>query len=216
MTNSNRMIAAGVCLLFAAAHHLRAQDNLGEIFGGYTYTKANPEAPLAGTGMSGWNVGAAGYPLKWFGVGMEISGVFGSVNAPSSSGVSGTALNTKEYNYLVGPNFRFLDTKRVQSSVKFMLGGTFGQANLAGGLGATSIQTLSAAGYNSFNETKFAMMVAVPIDITVTRWMGLRVQPGAYMTDFAPLASGGNIAANQKEWNFRISVGPVFRFGNRE
>jgi hypothetical protein len=216
MTNRNRMIAAGVCMLFAAAHHLRAQDNIGELFGGYTYTKANPEAPLPTSGMSGWNVGAAGYPAKWFGVGFEISGVFGSVNAPSTSGVSGTALNTKEYSYLVGPNLRFLDTKRVQSSVKFMLGGAFGQANLAGGLSSTNIQTLSTAGYNTFNETKFAMMVAVPVDITVTRWMALRVQPGAYMTDYAPLAAGGSVAASQKDWNFRVSVGPVFRFGSRE
>ena len=166
--------------------------------------------------MSGWNVGAAGYATNWFGAGFEISGVFGSVPAPSGSGVSGTALNDKEYSYLVGPQFRFLDKKMVQSSFKFMIGGAFGQANLAGGTGATNIQVLSTAGYNTFNETKLALMMSVPIDVAVSRVIALRVQPGLYMTDFAPLSSGGSVAANQHQWNFRVSVGPVFRLGHRE
>jgi hypothetical protein len=210
------MLLGGVCLLFAAAHRLPAQKNTAEIYGGYTFTNANPEAPLPRTGMNGWNVGASGYATNWFGAGFEISGVFGSVDAPTGSGVSGTALNTKEYSYLVGPQFRFLDKERVQSSFKFMVGGAFGQANLAAGIGGDSLQTLSAAGYNSFNETKLALMVALPVDISVSRWLALRVQPGLYMTDFAPLASGGSVSANQKDWNFRLSVGPVFRMGRRE
>ena len=216
MTNRNRTIVSGVCLLLAAAVRLPAQRNTAEIFGGYTFTSANPEAPLSRTSMSGWNVGAAGYATNWFGAGFEISGVFGSVGAPSGSGVPGTALNTKEYSYLVGPQFRFLDKARVQSSFKFMLGGVFGQANLAAGTSSAGIETLSTAGYNTFNETKLAMMMALPVDIAVSRLIALRVQPGIYMTDFAPLASGGSVFGNLQQWNFRISVGPVFRIGHRE
>jgi hypothetical protein len=215
-TDRNRIILAGVCLLFAVAHRLPAQGNTAEVYGGYTYANANPETPLARTGMSGWNVGAGGYATNWFGVAFEASAVFGSVNAPAASGVSGTALNDKEYSYVVGPQFRFLDTKRVQSSLKFMVGGVFGQSNLGGGLSSSGIQALSTAGYNTFNETKFAMLIAVPVDVSVTRWMALRVQPGVYMTGFAPLAGGGSVYANQQQWNFRISVGPVFRIGRRE
>jgi hypothetical protein len=216
MTNRNRMIVAGVCLLFAAAHRLPAQSNTAEIFGGFAYAKANPETPLPTTGMSGWNVGASGYATNWFGAGFEISGLFGSVAAPSSSGVSGTALNTKEYSYLVGPQLRFLNKARAQSSFKFMVGGVFGQANLAAGISSANALLLSNAGYSGFNETKFAMMMAVPVDISVSRLIALRIQPGIYMTDFAPLASGGSVSANQRQWNFRVSVGPVFRIGHRE
>ena len=215
MANRNRIIVGGVCLLFAAAQRLPAQNNTAEIYGGYTFSHANPETPLPRTGMSGWNVGAAAYATNWFGAGFEISGLFGSVGAPSSAGVSGTALNDKEYSYLVGPQFRFLNKKSVQSAFKFMIGGAFGQANLAAGLGASGIQTLSTAGYNTFNETKLALMMSVPVDVSITRLLALRVQPGLYMTDFAPLASGGSVFPNQKEWNFRISVGPVFRLGHR-
>jgi hypothetical protein len=60
------------------------------------------------------------------------------------------------------------------------------------------------------------MMFAVPVDVSVSRLLAIRVQPALYMTDFAPLASGGSVFPNQKEWNFRISVGPVFRMGHRE
>jgi hypothetical protein len=203
-------------MLFAAAHRLPAQGTTAEIYGGYTFTNTNPETPLPRIGMSGWNVGAAGYANSWFGAGFEISAVFGSATAPSSSGVTGTALNEKEYSYLVGPQFRFVDKARIQSSFKFLVGGVFGQANLAANLSEVNVEGLANAGYNPFNETKFAMMMAVPVDISVNRLLALRIQPSVYMTGFAPLASGGNVYANQQQWNFRVSVGPVFRVGHRE
>jgi len=216
MFNRNRMIAAGVCLLFAAVPRLPAQNNTAEIYGGYTYANANPETPLPKSGMSGWNVGASGYATNWFAGTFEFSAVFGSAAAPSGSGVSGTALNTKEYSYLVGPQFRFLDTARVQSSFKFLIGGVFGQANLAAGITSASALQLSNAGYNPSNETKFALLMGVPVDIAVSRLVALRIQPDIYMTGFAPLAGGGSVFANQQQWNFRVSVGPVFRMGHRE
>jgi len=213
MTNCNRMIVAGACLLFAAAHRLPAQGNTVEIFGGYTYAKANPETPLPKTGMNGWNVGAAGYATPWFGAGFEFSGLFGSQSAPANSGLSGTALDVKEYSYLVGPQVRFINKAKLQTSFKWMIGGVFGQATIPA-TASGNTQQLSAAGYSGFNETKLAMMFAVPIDVSVTRLVGLRIQPGLYMTDFAPLASGGNAFGNQHQWNFRLSVGPVFRIGH--
>jgi|SRR5271157_113893 len=214
MTNRNRTIVAGACLLFAAAHRLPAQGTTAEVFGGYTYANANPETPLPKTGMSGWNVGATGYATSWFGAGFEISGIFGSVGAPANSGVSGTALNIKEYSYVVGPQFRFLDRAKVQSSFRWLVGGVFGQANLPSSMSPANAQQLSAVGYSGSNETKFAMMLAVPVDVSVNRLFALRFEPGVYMTGFAPLASGGSVAANQHQWNFRFSVGPVFRFGH--
>ena len=214
MTNRNRIIVAGACLLFAAAHRLPAQGTTAEVYGGYTYINANPETPLPKTGMSGWNGGASGYANSWFGAGFEISAAFGSIGAPASTSLSGTALNVKEYSYLVGPQFRFLDKAKVQSSFRWLVGGVFGQANLPSTTSSGNAQTLSAAGYSGFNETKFAMMFAVPVDIAVNRLFALRLEPGIYLTDFAPLASGGSVAANQHQWNFRMSVGPVFRFGH--
>lgn len=211
----NRTVFAGLCILAAAATRLPAQGTTAEVFGGYTYTNANPEAPLPRTGMNGWNAGAAGYATKWFGAGAEISGVFGSLGSPSGSGLSGTALNTKEYSYMAGPQFRFIDTEKLQTSVKVLFGGVFGQANLPTSISADNAQTLSGAGYAGFNQTKFAMMFAAPVDVSLSRLIAIRVEPGLYMTDFAPAAAAGSVGhMNQKQWNFRMSIGPVFRFGH--
>jgi hypothetical protein len=213
MINRFRIAIAGAWLLFGAAHRLPAQSNTAEIAGGFSYANANPETPLPRTSMTGWAVGASGYANHWFGAGFEFAGQFGSLSAPSSSGVSGTALNVKEYSYLAGPQFRFLNSAKVQSSFRWLVGGVFGQANLPSTESAANAQSLSAVGYNPSNETKFAMLLSVPVDVSISRLLALRFEPGLYMTDFAPQAGGGSVAANQHQWNFRFMVGPVFRFG---
>jgi hypothetical protein len=203
MANLNRNILAGACLLFAAGHSLLAQNNTAEIFGGYSYAKANPEVPLPKQNMHGWVGSVSGYANSWFGAGIEIAGQFGTL--PPPSGVSAPDLSFKEYSYMAGPQFRFLNMKKVQSNVKILIGGAFGQVNPDSKTSATEFQALGAVGYNGFNQTKFAALFAVPVDIAVNRLIALRVEPGLYLTDFV----------KTKQGNFRFSVGPVFRFGAR-
>jgi hypothetical protein len=47
-------------------------------------------------------------------------------------------------------------------------------------------------------------MLGFPVDVTVTRVLGIRVEPGLYRTSFI----------NEHQNNFRISIGTVFRFGS--
>ena len=203
MANRNRSIIAGACLLFAVAHRLPAQNNTAEIFGGYSYAKANPEVPLPKQNMHGWVGSVSGYANSWFGAGIEIAGQFGTL--PPPTGVSSPSLSFKEYSYMAGPQFRFLDMKRVQSNFKILLGGVFGQVNLDPNTPPAAAQALGSAGYGGFNQTKFAALFAVPVDFTVSRLIGVRVEPGLYLTDFN----------KTRQSNFRFSVGPVFRFGAR-
>jgi hypothetical protein len=194
---------AGISLLAAAAP-IFAQSNTAELFGGFGFTIANPETPLARQNMNGWVGSAAGYLNHWFGVGAEFSGQFGSIPAPS--GVTAPDLSFKEYSYLAGPQFRYLNTARVQSSFRLMVGGVFGQVNLASNTAPAAVSQLGAAGYLGFNQTKFAALFAVPVDVSVSKLIAIRVEPGLYLTNFNQSGQG----------NFRISVGPVFRFGKRE
>jgi len=106
---------------------------------------------------------------------------------------------------MAGPQFRFLDMKKVQSNFKILIGGAFGQVNPDSTTTAAQFQALGAVGYSGYNQTKFAALFAVPVDIAVTRLIGVRVEPGLYLTDFS----------KTKQGNFRFSVGPVFRFGSR-
>ena len=203
MLNRNRQIVIGLCLMFAAAHCLPAQNASAEIFGGYSYAKANPLVLLPKQNMNGWVGSASGYANRWFGVGMEIAGQFGTL--PPPSGVLAPNLTFKEYSYLAGPQLRFVKTDKVQAAAKLLLGGVFGQVNLdKATTGAASLQ-LATAGYTGLNQTKFAMLVAVPVDVSVTKLIGIRVEPGNYLTDYS----------KTKQNNFRLSVGPVFRFGGK-
>ena len=199
MAIRNRYILAAVGCVLAAVQQLPAQNNSVELYGGYVYTKANPEAPLPKQNMNGWVGSVTGYVTRWFGVGGEISSVFGDVGQE----VHATAPHAKEYSYLFGPQFRFVDKAKAQAGVKFLLGGSFAQVNLASGTTDPQIQALAAAGYTGFNQTKFAMLIAVPVDYSVSKLLAIRVEPGVYVTDFN----------HTKQGNFRLSVGPVFRFG---
>jgi hypothetical protein len=201
MIKRNRLMLAACCFLLASAARLSAQGNTAEVFGGYSYTKANPEVPLPKQNMNGWMGGATGYLTYWFAASVEISAGFGSIAAPS--GIGGTALNFKEYSYMAGPQFRFLDRKRFQTSVKWLFGGAFGQANLPSNASASTVQALAQAGYAGFNQTKFAMLASLPVDLSVNRLLGIRFEPGLYVSDFN----------KTKQGNFRFSAGPVFRFG---
>jgi hypothetical protein len=198
-----RSTLAGICML-AFAVPLLAQNNTAELFGGFGFTIANPETNIARQNMDGWVGSAAGYVNRWFGVGAEFSGQFGSIPAPS--GITSPNLSFKEYSYVAGPQFRYLNRARIQSSFRLMVGGVFGQVNLPSTATPAAISQLGAVNYLGFNQTKFAALFAVPVDISVSRLIAIRVEPGLYLTNFNQSGQG----------NFRVSIGPVFRFGKRE
>jgi len=193
-------LLAGLCM--AAAALLPAQNNKAELYGGYVYAKVNPEAPLPKANMNGWVGSVTGFVTPWFGVGGEISAVFGDIAKEVSNA---TPIHAKEYSYLFGPQLRFVDNAKVQSSVKILLGGSFAQAKLASATTGTQQAVLATAGYTPFNQTKFAALFALPVDVSLSKAVALRIEPGIYMTDFNAT----------KQANFRLSVGPVFRFGSR-
>ncbi len=197
----NRLLLASLCISAAAVPQLPAQNNKAELYGGYVYTKVDPEAPLPKQNFNGWVGSVNGYPNRWIGLGGEISAVFGDIGQE----VATPGIHAKEYSYLFGPTLRFVDKQKAQAGVRVLLGGSFAQARLASAATAAQIQSFAGAGYTPFDQTKFAMLIAVPIDYTITRAIGIRVEPGMYMTDFN----------HTKQGNFRLSIGPVFRFGAR-
>jgi hypothetical protein len=197
-----KYILSGLCLAFAAVQQLPAQDNKVEIAGGWTYTNHNPIAPLPKSGMNGWMGSITGFATSWFGVGGEVSAVFGDIGG--ETGVKAPP-HAHEYSYLFGPQFRIVNKAKAQVQFKALLGGAFAQVNLSSFTTNADIQTLTTAGYSGFNQTKFAALFAAPVDVSVSKLIALRFEPGIYMTDFN----------HTKQANFRMSIGPVFRFGGR-
>ena len=73
--------------------------------------------------------------------------------------------------------------------IKTLLGGTQGQVMLPA---------------STASETRFTVMLGGSVDVGVNKWLAFRIEPGLFRTSFA--------SENQNA--FRISFGPVFRFGS--
>ena len=112
--NRYRLFIAGFGLMMATVPCLPAQDHRAEVFGGYSYAKINPEANNPKENAHGWMGGAAGYANKWVGAGFETAGQFGNMATPGGA----PSVSFKEYSYLVGPQFRFVSTKKVEAAAK--------------------------------------------------------------------------------------------------
>src|SRR3954463_14228657 len=108
-------ILGGALLAVAAVSQLAAQNNKAEIYGGYVYAKVNPLSPLPKQNANGWVGSMTGYATSWFGFGGEISAVFGDVGQEVSAGLP---IHQHQYSYLFGPQFRFVDTAKVQTGFK--------------------------------------------------------------------------------------------------
>ena len=85
---------------------------------------------------------------------------------------------------------------KVQVAGKLLLGGVFGQVNLDAQTNAAAAAQLSAAGYSGFNQTKFAMLVAVPVDVSVTKLIGFRLNP----VSTSPISARPSRAISASAW----------------
>jgi opacity protein-like surface antigen len=169
--------------------HLVAQTHdIGEFYGGFNYTKATPDPALPKQTLTGFVFGAGVYANSWFGADFELSKQYGSVGS-STAGFANADVH--ESSYLAGPQFRFLNTKQANASFRALLGGVQGQIFQPGGTSAS--------------QTRFALMLGVGVDVTITKMLAFRVEPGWYRTSFSHV--------NQNA--FRISFGPVLRLGSQ-
>lgn len=187
MTNRSRLAALGIFTLLAGMPRLAAQmRDIVELYGGYNYAKANPNPALPKQNLNGFVFGVGPYVNSWFGAAFEVSKQYGTVGS-STPGFANASLH--ESSYLAGPQFRFLNRKNVNADFRALLGGVQGQIFQPG---------------SQASQTRFAVFLGAGFDFGITRMLAFRVEPGLFRTSFSQ--------ANQN--NFRISFGPVFRFGS--
>jgi len=187
MLKLNRIAGLGFCALLGALPHLSAQtSDIAELYGGFNYTNASPEAAVPKAGLTGFVAGVGVFAHHWFGAAFELSKQYGT--APSSAGSFANA-DLHESSFLAGPQFRFLNLKRINATAKTLLGGVQGQVFQPG---------------SQESQTRFAVMLGANVDIGITKILAFRIEPGLYRTSFD----------HQNQNNFRISFGPVLRFGH--
>jgi hypothetical protein len=187
MATFHRIAGLAFCGFLGALPHLSAQTNdIVELYGGFNYTKTTPEAVVPKTGMNGFVVGVGAFAYHWFGAAFEVSKQYGTVG--SGAGTFANA-DLHESSYLAGPQFRVLNRKYVSVTAKTLLGGVQGQVFQPGSMES---------------QTRFAVMLGGNVDFAINRILAIRVEPALYRTSFD----------HQNQNAFRISFGPVLRFGH--
>ncbi len=187
MRSANRIFLVGLFLVLAAAPGLRAQINdLAELYGGFNFTSASPDPTIPKQNLNGFVFGVGPFATSWFGADFELSKQYGTVG--SSAGPFSNA-SLHETSYLAGPQFRFLNRKEFNATFRALLGGVQGQVFQPGSVAS---------------QTRFAVLLAVGVDVPITKRIAFRVEPGLFRTSFS----------QQNQNNFRISFGPVLRLGS--
>jgi opacity protein-like surface antigen len=161
-------------------------NDLVELYRWFNLTPASPDPLVPKANLTGFVFGTGAFANSWFGADFEVSKQYGT--APSSAGTYASA-NLHESSYLAGPQFRFLNRANVNATFRALLGGVQGEVYQPGSVSS---------------QTRFALMLGAGVDVGITKHVAIRIEPGLYRTSFS----------QQNQNNFRISFGPVFRFGS--
>ncbi len=180
------LFVALVCWLPLTAP-AQAEYPRAEVFGGYSYFRADDSLSFTGLNLHGWNAAFAGNVSGWFGIAGDVSGHYGS---PDVFGVNVPFLDVHAHSFLVGPAFSYR-SETVTPFAHFLIG-----------------TTRASAGVLGLTYAKNALSAAVGggVDIRISDRVAVRaIQADYLMTRFY----------DERQNNLRLSAGIVFRFGTR-
>jgi opacity protein-like surface antigen len=199
-----------VALLFVAV--AQSQDvPKAEVFGGYSYHRADAGSGLSRINLNGWNATVTGNINSWFGITADFSGQYGT-------SLFDTAIN--RHSFLFGSRFTHRgDSGRINPFVHTLFGAVRAHRSLGnpGPLGSP-LPLLPAA-----SETAFGMALGGGLDVRVNDRFAIRVVQADYlMTRFGE--SSGIVCIQSittpcpttqagTQHNVRLAFGGVWRFG---
>jgi opacity protein-like surface antigen len=189
------IVVASLMLLVPLAALAQAEYPKAEVFGGYSYFRANPDE----MNLHGWEASVAANITNWFGVEGDFSGHYGS---PTIYGfeIPYVDVNVNSYTFMAGPKL----TYRSGSIAPF---GHFL-------IGAARAST-GAYGY-SLSDTALAAAVGGGIDINLSKSVAIRaIQADYLMTRFQTGSQLFFSGFDDRQNNFRLSAGLVLKLGNR-
>ncbi len=180
-------------LLIPMAAMAQEEYPKAEVFGGYSYLRANPD----GMNLHGWNASVTANVTDWFGVEGDFSGHYGS---PSIYGfeIPYVDIDINSHTFMVGPKLTYRSGS-VAPFAHFLIG-----AARAG---------TSAYGY-SLSDTAMAAAVGGGIDINLSESVAIRaIQADYLMTRFNVGSQVLFSGFDDRQDNLRISAGLVFKLG---
>jgi outer membrane immunogenic protein len=187
------ILVAGIFALAPSAH---AQDApKWEIFGGYTYMRANIVVSGTQFNMNGGS-GSVAYNLNnWFG----LVGDFGITH----SGTTGTQpFSLNIYTYEFGPRVSWRNHTKLTPYGQVLIGGGHANGTLYTSSLGSGLAPLGAS--NDFNFT-----AGGGVDWKINHGFSVRLAQAEYLHTQFPNAH------DNSQSNFRLSTGVVFSFGQR-
>ncbi len=188
-----RKIWLGTLIILSVPFAAMAQPGYPpvEVFGGYSYFRANPEE----FNLNGWNASIAGNVTNWFGIQWDFSGHYGHPTDQFGRSISG--IHIDNYTFMMGPRLAY----RAGSFTPF--------AHFL--LGAARAGTRDVS-FGNTSDWALAAVIGGGVDLNVSRSVAVRMAQVDYlMTRF----DTGDFFGDNRQNNFRFSAGIVFKLGSR-
>lgn len=210
------LLAVLTALLLLSCMLANAQDEGNwQLFGGYSYFRAETEPQLAPFGLdhinaNGWEASVTNYPWNWFGATFDVSGAYANPTLkvpanyfgpglPPSNISESNLIHTSAYTLMFGPSVAYRKSKAVQPFAHFLLGGVFAKASLTG-RGAALVGSTYAT-----SDWSFGYALGGGADIRITDKIAIRGQGDWIRSSFQNLN-------NDRQNNIRVSAGVVYRW----
>ena len=187
------LIVAAVSVVPASAQTQSASSAKPGAELALTYNYLHTNAPPTACGCFSMNGGAAAfaYPLK------PSFSVVAEAGAVTASNVNSSGLDLTLSNYLVGGRYSLRRLRRFTPYAQLLLGASHASGSLA--------PDKIALG----TSTAFARAAGGGLDFTLTHHLAVRLVQTDYLLTLLPNQT------NDRQNNFRVSTGAVFRFGNK-
>lgn len=173
------------------------------------------------TKMNGFNAAVTGYVTKNFGITGDFSAAFKNETQPI--GTQGSEARRRKYNFLVGPQFKFRNSSRVEPFARALFGAAKMQTRLRPDNTGISAAGLTVQEIRD-DYTAFAMALGGGIDVRLNKNVKLRLIQVDYNPVFAKdrdfvvtnarlggqALTGRTTAIGYRRDNVRLSFGIVF------
>jgi len=187
----------GVMLLFAGIASAQDEESKFEVFGGYSYVRADANLGFANTSLNfnGGSGSIAYNVVPWLGV----VGDFGGYHWSGSGSLSGE--DATAFSYMFGPKAS-MHAGPITPFVQALFGGTRLSGTACGEVLSARVRP-ERPSCGSGSENAFSMALGGGLDWNATPHIGVRlIQAEYYMTQFFSVTQN----------NARISAGVTFRW----
>jgi opacity protein-like surface antigen len=186
-----RKFACLMGLVLLLSVRASAQDHSKvDVFGGYSFLRYEPGRPLQPINYNG-GVGSISYnPIDWIGFVGEIGG-YHTDRVRSAPGISSNAVS-----YLFGPKI-YMSRGKITPFGQVLFGGTRVSCSNCGG---------------TPSENAFTMAIGGGFDWNAGRHFAVRLGQVEYLMTTFKGTTTSNFATDDRQNNFRYSVGVLFRF----